>query len=610
MKKIVIFVLFVLSITLANAQKTEEPVRIEKLNLKLIDKETKALRINRNEYFKSDSNDAREIVLSYLQAKKDVYGLSNMNDIVIERVVKSPSGEYVYCQQYINNIPVFATNFIVYINNDKEIKYILNEFRNTANAKNISNKVSIDNRDALKIAHEYLNLKEDVVRGSGAELVYFESIDKGLELAWVVYVSAMQSDGHWQVFVSAENGRIIHAVRAGAASNGSGKVFAPNPLVSAGVPYGYNNCYLHGNGANNPCLENQLGQVTLNDLTFENGLYKLKGPYCVIEDIEPPTACNIPELPTPNFHYARGEEEFAAVMCYYHVDLAARRFLQLGYEMPDRLKGLRVDPHGEFGNRSAHYYTYNPYSQASNYLSFGSRICDEYPAFLRPAEDADVIWHEYAHAIQANFIPNGMSYSYETAAVQEGCSDYWSTSYKRSLYPNNWEVCALWFTEGSSLYLRRTDLNLVYPTDYENGNNYANSQIWSSALMKIWGDLGRDVTDQLFLESHLIWGYAPTLREAATAFMQADFHLYNGSHLCQIYSRFQEHGLIDTNQIVKTTSFVNQTVSSDKIVFSCSDLNVQNVNVQNGAKLFLDAAGDVTIQGDFEVALGSELEIK
>jgi hypothetical protein len=36
---------------------------------------------------------------------------------------------------------------------------------------------------------------------------------------------------------------------------------------------------------------------------------------------------------------------------------------------------------------------------------------------------------------------------------------------------------------------------------------------------------------------------------------------------------------------------------------------VQDVNVTNNAKLKLNAVGDVTINGDFEVELGSELEI-
>ena len=51
-------------------------------------------------------------------------------------------------------------------------------------------------------------------------------------------------------------------------------------------------------------------------------------------------------------------------------------------------------------------------------------------------------------------------------------------------------------------------------------------------------------------------------------------------------------------------------VTSNTTIVSCGDINVQYVKVQNGAKLILDAAGEVNIISDFEVDLGSEFEIK
>lgn len=56
--------------------------------------------------------------------------------------------------------------------------------------------------------------------------------------------------------------------------------------------------------------------------------------------------------------------------------------------------------------------------------------------------------------------------------------------------------------------------------------------------------------------------------------------------------------------------FSNQTVTNDMTITNCGDINVQNVTVTNGAKLTLDAAGTTTINSNFEVQLGSELEIK
>ena len=60
----------------------------------------------------------------------------------------------------------------------------------------------------------------------------------------------------------------------------------------------------------------------------------------------------------------------------------------------------------------------------------------------------------------------------------------------------------------------------------------------------------------------------------------------------------------------ETVNFTNQTVTVDTIVRSCGDINVQNVKVQNGAKLTLDAGGNVNVISDFDVQLGSSFEIK
>jgi len=57
-------------------------------------------------------------------------------------------------------------------------------------------------------------------------------------------------------------------------------------------------------------------------------------------------------------------------------------------------------------------------------------------------------------------------------------------------------------------------------------------------------------------------------------------------------------------------NFTNQTVTTNTTVTSCGNINVQNVKVQYGAKLILDAAGEVNIISDFDVELGSSFEIK
>ncbi len=75
------------------------------------------------------------------------------------------------------------------------------------------------------------------------------------------------------------------------------------------------------------------------------------------------------------------------------------------------------------------------------------------------------------------------------------------------------------------------------------------------------------------------------------------------------------YGLVDAYAAVQGScavpvNFTNQTVTTNTTITSCGDIHVQNVSVQSGAKLTLDAAGETVINGNFEVDLGSELEIE
>jgi len=66
--------------------------------------------------------------------------------------------------------------------------------------------------------------------------------------------------------------------------------------------------------------------------------------------------------------------------------------------------------------------------------------------------------------------------------------------------------------------------------------------------------------------------------------------------------------VIDQNPCVN--DFLNTNISTNTTVMGCTNLNVQNVTVTNGALLKLDAPGDIVITGPFEVKAGSSLQVK
>jgi subtilisin family serine protease len=101
-----------------------------------------------------------------------------------------------------------------------------------------------------------------------------------------------------------------------------------------------------------------------------------------------------------------------------------------------------------------------------------------------------------------------------------------------------------------------------------------------------------------------------TARKAGGYTYQQTTGIPNGTWNSQI-----GHGVLDAYAAVQAAcaipvNFANQIVTTNTTVASCGDINVQNVTVKNGAKLTLDAAGEVNIISDFEVELGSEFEIK
>jgi hypothetical protein len=85
------------------------------------------------------------------------------------------------------------------------------------------------------------------------------------------------------------------------------------------------------------------------------------------------------------------------------------------------------------------------------------------------------------------------------------------------------------------------------------------------------------------------WGAYPLVKHAK------DYTPYNSSNL---------HYYCPT-----LVNFTNQIVTTNTTVTSCGDINIENVTVKNGAKLTLNAPGEVNIGNNFEVENDGEFEI-
>ncbi|MDR2963725.1 MAG: hypothetical protein LBU90_08875 [Bacteroidales bacterium] len=61
--------------------------------------------------------------------------------------------------------------------------------------------------------------------------------------------------------------------------------------------------------------------------------------------------------------------------------------------------------------------------------------------------------------------------------------------------------------------------------------------------------------------------------------------------------------------LTPTINFTNQTVSTNTTVTSCGDIFVKDVLIQSGAKLILDAEGEIIMEGDLHIENGAEFEL-
>jgi predicted CXXCH cytochrome family protein len=276
--------------------------------------------------------------------------------------------------------------------------------------------------------------------------------------------------------------------------------------------------------------------VSLSNLCLPvNGVYSLSGSYARIIDL--PTyfitendqqidifAPHIQPVTSNNgqFPFYRQENGFEEVMAYYHITLNQNYLHTLGF-LNIRNGVIDIDAHGYNGKDNSCYIPIPAlgYGYGSGVLIFGSGPDAN---DVDDAEDADVILHEYGHAIQDSqtkgiyFGDGDLGYGNETPAMGEGFGDYWAASctYDWS-EQSGYDPAIVFEWDGSknpALLTRRVDyscksaeghypdgMSLEIMPDKEE-DVHISGRIWSSALWDLFNKFGKQTADTLILTSH------------------------------------------------------------------------------------------------------------
>ncbi|MEU3838668.1 M4 family metallopeptidase [Streptomyces sp. NPDC028635] len=209
--------------------------------------------------------------------------------------------------------------------------------------------------------------------------------------------------------------------------------------------------------------------------------------------------------------YNRHDDQFEQVMAYFWVNEAQEYLQGLGFgsELPganDRVQPVRINQYGADNSF---------FSDKKAEIRYGKGGVDD-------AEDAEVIVHEYGHAVHNAQVP-GFGTSPEAGSIGEAFGDYLAVTVgehaaARYGWPMKTDVACVadW---DSVMYsdaphcLRRIDSDKTYADRV--GEVHADGEIWSRALFDIRTALGARVADRIIVDAQ--FGFAPDTSFAAAA---------------------------------------------------------------------------------------------
>lgn len=308
-----------------------------------------------------------------------------------------------------------------------------------------------------------------------------------------------------------------------AGTTGTGQVFFPNPVASL-----QDQSLTDQKDSNYAALQPAYMTVTLTNL---DGSGYLRGDWANIRSETGDPAFS----ETNTFIYTRDDDRFEQVMAYYWITESQKYIQSLGFGStlrPINMKSqsVRINQWGQDNSFA---------TEKKDELRFGKGGVDD-------AEDAEVILHEYGHAIHFSQSATFFS-SVEASAISEGFSDYWAVTVADVIAPTVDPACvADWdsvsYTSTTPHCLRRVDTNLHYPEDLD-GRVHHDGQIWSRALWDIRNALGHTKADTIILQAQFDFP-GTTMTELASRTVAAAQALYGKAAAKAVLAAFQARGIL------------------------------------------------------------------
>jgi Zn-dependent metalloprotease len=456
----------------------------------------------------------------------------DLSQLKFDKVRETILGSHVLYQQYHLGKPISGAWIRVDVDKDGRVFNIHNDLvsepamvktRKTDAKRAAAEDIQLSDSEARALAiGAAAPAKGDAVRVVSSESCYYKC--NGVPtLSWKVIVKTTppksgakaRRPAEWKIYVDAHTGAILDKHNLLRFIDGKGRVFDPNPVVTL----------------NDTSLEDYskipdkaYSEVVLLDLK-KSGY--IEGPYVTTK-----TTRNRIKRKSLDFRFKRTDRAFKEVMVYFHIDRLQRHLQEMGftnvlnYPIPVNIDGQSDD--------NSHY------SPSDKDLTFGTGGVDD-------AEDAEIILHEYGHAIQDNQVP-GFGQSSEGGAMGEGFGDFLAASFFSDVKPKamkptvgNWDATA--YSGAEPPYLRRLDSNKQYPKDLRD-EVHDDGEIWSACLWELRAALGRATTEQLVIAHHFLLARDSGFEQGANALIAVDKNLNKGVNESVIRDVFVRRGIL------------------------------------------------------------------
>jgi Zn-dependent metalloprotease len=443
------------------------------------------------------------------------------------RTKTSLLGKHYWYQQTFKGLPVIGGYYANHV--DKAGKLLQVADGRDAVPDSLSTTAAVDSAAATKSANTVVSAKAARSRIAGgknstpvptaSEGAAQLAVLGGPNARLVWNVTSRSAEGVSRSLVDAKSGSVVESKVISDNIDGRGTVFDPNPVVSL-----KNETLTDQDDANTDELFPAHKSVILRNL---DGNGNLDGKYVRIVKAKGGLAHSA----NNQFLYFRDDNRFEQVMAYYQVNQTQEYIHKLGFsDVNNESQDFEINTFK--GDNSF-------YDPSKDTITMGEGGVDD-------AEDAEVIWHEYGHAIQDDIVP-GYGESLQAGSIGEGFGDYWAVSMSIPVSKNfnlpcvmDWDATS--YTSTVPHCLRRTDTGKT--TADIVGEVHDDGEIWSNALWDISKALGRDKANKVILQGTFFYTPDTSFADAARVTVQSARLLYGKAAADQVTTAFKARQIL------------------------------------------------------------------